>query len=64
MEKIEKWLIDNKEYLNVKSIERAIDCPQTTLQKVLQGKMAFPPKWKAPLEKWAKKFAKPINNLS
>jgi hypothetical protein len=60
MEKIEKWLLDNKDLIKIKSVEREIGCPPTTLQKVAQGKMAFPDKWREPLKKWAKRFIRPI----
>lgn len=40
-----KWLKSNKGILNVSGLEKAIGCPNTTLQKVLQGTKPLPNKW-------------------
>lgn len=40
-----RWLKSNKELLNISGLEKAIGCPHTTLQKVLQGAKPLPNKW-------------------
>lgn len=45
------WLIRNKEVLSIRGIEKRIGCPDTTLQKVVQGKQQVPKKWREPLQR-------------
>lgn len=50
------WLKNNKEYLSIRAIEKAICCPTDTLQKAIQGKQGLPKKWIKPLRQF-------LNNL-
>lgn len=48
---MKNWLIKNKDRLSIRGIEKEIGCPDTTLQKVVQGKQGLPKKWEEPLQK-------------
>lgn len=45
------WLIKHKDIISIRGIEKRIGCPDTTLQKVVQGKQNIPKKWQEPLQK-------------
>jgi hypothetical protein len=54
-----EWLIKNKAFLSIRAIEKYINCPTDTLQKVIQEKQNLPEKWKQPLEDFIKVLQKP-----
>ncbi len=48
------WLIKNKEVLSISGLEKAIGCPNSTLQKAIQGKQGLPKKWAEKLQEYIK----------
>lgn len=47
---VQQWLVENKDLLNLSSLEKSIGCPATTLQKVVKEGRSLPKKWEAPLQ--------------
>lgn len=53
------WLINNKEILSIRAIEKAIGCPTDTLQKAVNGSQNLPKKWIEPLQQYLTGLIKP-----
>ena len=51
---MEKWLIKNRNVINIKELENEIGCPKNTLQNAVQGIRDIPKKWIEPLKKYRK----------
>ena len=60
----EKWLNENKKLYKISKLEEEVGCPKDTIQKFIQGKQAFPEKWKKKFKDFLLKHANSIiNNL-
>lgn len=53
-EDIESYIAAMPKYVPVRLIERKLNMPKTTLQKVLKGQRELPKKWVKPLEAFFK----------
>jgi hypothetical protein len=51
------WLKTNAKYLSIKSIEKEVGCPSTTIQQFIgKAERNIPDKWIVPIVEWIKKF--------
>lgn len=46
---LQEWIIENKDILSIRSIEKQVGIPSTTLKNVIHGKQNIPKKWVNPL---------------
>jgi len=53
---IAHWLNDNKQVISIRALEKELEMPPDTLQKVIQGNRKIPMKWLNPLIKYIDKF--------
>ena len=51
-------LLENKEFLSIRAIEKAINCPTDTLQKAVNGSQNLPKKWIEPLNQFISNLKK------
>lgn len=42
---LQEWIIANKDILSIRSIEKQVGIPSTTLKNVIHGKQNIPKKW-------------------
>jgi hypothetical protein len=53
-----KWLKDQKDYIVIRRIEKALDIPEGTLRKWVDGERNLNEQWHESVIDWVKKFKK------
>jgi hypothetical protein len=48
------WLQKNKKFISIRSIEKALNMPDSTLIKAINGAQKLPEKWRQPLNDFIK----------
>ncbi|MBO9658331.1 MAG: hypothetical protein J7527_05855, partial [Chitinophagaceae bacterium] len=51
-----QWLKDNASFLKISAIERALEMPEGTLKKFIDGRRDLPDKWKLSVDRWVSIF--------
>lgn len=63
-EQIEKAIAGMDEYVPLRIIERHLQMPKTTLQKVVKGQRELPKKWSKPLEAYFERPKTVVQDLN
>ena len=58
MNKHLQWLITNKDYIKIRTIEKALSMPEGTLKKYVDGNRKLNKQWDKPVTLWVERFLK------